>query len=268
MEANFTTDTNTTFTMEYSNKTSDELIQICKDKQIKGYSGKKKDDIIKLIQEKDSLSANTEHVTETTNTTIIVNKKKPKKNNQETIEDKYTSDILKLTYNSYKQTYVLLSDIITTTGLPIRHQNPPEDVTENIVKFIIHNYEEDISCKWAKAVGLNGDLYSDKYNHEYPIEVKAFSSDGPSSFGPKKKFGVIYFLDMRNWLNNIFKLWKVNLNSDSQEWKNIKMNKTQTNEEQCEAGRRPHISWDHIYPQIKDHCVQVYEGSFENIFIK
>ena len=83
MEANFTTDTNTTFTMEYTNKTSDELIQICKDKQIKGYSGKKKDDIIKLIQENNSVNANTEHVTETTNTTIIVNKKKPKKNNNQ-----------------------------------------------------------------------------------------------------------------------------------------------------------------------------------------
>ena len=75
-------------------------------------------------------------------------------------------------------------------------------------------------------------------------------------------------LSKNNVLSNIFKLWKVNLNSDSQEWKNIKMNKTQTNEEQCEAGRRPHISWDHIYPQIKDHCLQVYEGPFENIFIK
>ena len=44
----------TTITMQsihidYSNKTREELIAICKEKKIKGYSGKKKDDIIKLL---------------------------------------------------------------------------------------------------------------------------------------------------------------------------------------------------------------------------
>ena len=36
-------------TMEFSKKTREELISICKEKRIKGYSGKKKEDIIKLI---------------------------------------------------------------------------------------------------------------------------------------------------------------------------------------------------------------------------
>ena len=35
--------------MEYSKKTREELIEVCKEKSIKGYSGKNKDDIIKLI---------------------------------------------------------------------------------------------------------------------------------------------------------------------------------------------------------------------------
>lgn len=35
--------------MEYSNKTREELIGICKEKSIKGYSGKKKEDILKLL---------------------------------------------------------------------------------------------------------------------------------------------------------------------------------------------------------------------------
>ena len=37
--------------MDYSNKTCKELIVLCKDKCIKGYSGKKRDDILKLINE-------------------------------------------------------------------------------------------------------------------------------------------------------------------------------------------------------------------------
>ena len=35
--------------MDYSNKTREELIEICKEKNIKGYSGKKKDEIVKLL---------------------------------------------------------------------------------------------------------------------------------------------------------------------------------------------------------------------------
>lgn len=181
--------------------------------------------------------------------------------------DKYTADILQQRYQDYKNSAENTLKIIKETGLPIRNQNPPEDVTENIVKFIIRNYENDMSVKWAKAIGLTGDLYSDNYVHEYPIEVKSLTSDGPSSFGPKKKFGIIYFLDMREWLNNVFTLWKVIVSSNSTEWKQIKMNKTQTHADQCDEGRRPHISWDNIHSQIGEKCVKVYEGTFENIFI-
>lgn len=39
--------------MDHSIKTREELIAICKDKNIKGYSGKKKEDIIKLLSQKD-----------------------------------------------------------------------------------------------------------------------------------------------------------------------------------------------------------------------
>jgi hypothetical protein len=181
--------------------------------------------------------------------------------------DKYTPDVLRRRYNRFKSDYIDLSDLINLYGLPIRHQNPPEDITENIVKFIIINYENDLSCKWAKGIGLTGDLFSKNYSINYPPEVKALTSDGPSSFGPKKKFGVIYFLDMRKWLNDLFILWKVNVSNESAEWKKIKMNKHQTNENQCDEGRRPHISWNNIYSQISEKCEKIYEGTFENIFI-
>ena len=198
--------------------------------------------------------------------------KEPKKEPiKEECLDKYTPDILRIRYKMYRDNYVETMRIIKENDLPIRHQNPPEDVTENIVKFIINNYDNDPTCKWAKSikhksVKITGDLYSEKYPIDSPPEVKAFTSDGPSSFGPKKKFGVIYFLDMREWLNDNFILWKLNLSNDSSEWKDIKMNKTQKYEEQCKEGRRPHISWDNIYSQMPDKCIKVYSGKFEDIF--
>jgi hypothetical protein len=183
------------------------------------------------------------------------------------LEDKYTPDILRERYYNFTDSYRRLHELITTTKLPIRHQNPPEDMTENIAKFIIRNYDNDPSCKWAKGIGLKGDLYSNKYSMDSPPEVKAFTSDGPSQFGPKKKFSVLYFLDLRNWISDKIILWRVNLTNESPEMKGIKMNKTQTHEEQCSEGRRPHISWDKLYPQISEHCIKIYEGTFENIFI-
>jgi len=181
-------------------------------------------------------------------------------------DDKYTPEVLCERYKLYRDFYIETEKIIKTTGLPIRHQNPPEDITENIVKFIINNYDNDPSCKWAKSIKSTGDLYSDKYPNNSPPEVNAFTSDGPSSFGPKKKFSVIYFLDMREWLNDAFILWKVNVSNMSPEWQGLKMNKKQTNEEQCIEGQRPHISWDNIHSQIPDKCIKIYSGSFDGIF--
>jgi hypothetical protein len=181
--------------------------------------------------------------------------------------DAYTSDILRRRFRRFKEDHDELCEIKASTGLPIRHQNPPEDITENIAKFVIQNHDNDSSCKWAKSVGLNGDLCSEKYPIEFPPEVKAFTSDGPLSFGPDKKFGAIYFVNMMDlFKNDNLIVWKANLTSESPEWKQTKMNKAQTFDDQCVQGRRPHISWFSLYPQISEHCVKVYEGTFEGIF--
>jgi len=176
-------------------------------------------------------------------------------------EDGYTKEVLVSRFEMYKRKYIETAEIIKTTGLPIRHENTPEDITENIAKFIIQKF--DPTCKWAKSIGIKGDLYSEA---QHLPEVKAFTSNGPCSFGPNKKFGVLYFLDLRGWLNDVIILWKVNLTNDSPEWRNMKMNKTQTNQEQCEEKRRPHIAWEKIHEQIAPHCEQVYNGGFMGIF--
>jgi predicted GIY-YIG superfamily endonuclease len=36
--------------MDYSQKTRDELIALCKERNMKGYSGKKKEEILSLLQ--------------------------------------------------------------------------------------------------------------------------------------------------------------------------------------------------------------------------
>ena len=207
---------------------------------------------------------------------IIIPKKKQKKtvtdkliDDNGILNDRYDEATLIRRFTNSKNMYIS-DEELKKNGLQIRHQNTPEDITENVTKFIIRKYENDNSCVWCKGVdkkyGLTGDLCSNKYGKTSPIEVKSFTSQGPSQFGPDKKFGVLYFLDLRKWLNNKIILWKVNLNYLSDEFKNIKVSKTQTMGEQLLQGRRPHISWDNIYPQICDFCEKIYEGTFEDIF--
>lgn len=112
------------------------------------------------------------------------------------MDDKYDRKTLIERFNHFKNMYKS-DQIIIEKGLKIRHQNMPEDVSENITKFIIHKYENDKSCVWCKGVDkkhkLTGDLCSSKYDKTMPIEVKSFTSNGPSQFGPNKKFGILYF---------------------------------------------------------------------------
>ena len=57
------------------------------------------------------------------------------------VDDTYTEEFLKQRYNTYKTSYHLESELINK-GIPIRHQNPPEDMTENMVKFIIELFRK------------------------------------------------------------------------------------------------------------------------------
>ena len=111
-----------------------------------------------------------------------------------------------------------------------------------------------------------GDLLSKKEDKQ---ECKCFTSDGPPSFTPSSDWDVIYFLDARKWLyHNTFIIYKINLKRTADEWKNIKVNKKHTFNDQCNQGRRPRIIWDSLYPQISTFCEKIFEGVFDDLFTK
>lgn len=178
------------------------------------------------------------------------------------VQDLYTAEVLRKQYTILRTACLAVRETIRETGLGIRMYNPPEDITENIVKFILIIRCGLVNCKWAKSIGVSGDLISNGES----IEVKAFTSDGPASFGPRKIFNSIYFLDMRGWLEDRFILWHVKLTNESPEWTTLKMNKTETHKSQSDAGRRPRIPFEKIHQQIGEHCSKIYDGSFEGIF--
>lgn len=56
------------------------------------------------------------------------------------------------------------------------------------------------------------------------------------------------------------------MKNTSTEWKNIKVSKTHTFEDQTKQGRRPRITWESLHPQINFYCSKIYDGAFEDIF--
>ena len=176
--------------------------------------------------------------------------------------DPYTQELLKEQFALHKS-YVE-GRIRTTTQNKIKVRLPsiPEDISENIVKYIIHNKLGDKTSSWYCKTG---DLQSQKEGKQ---ECKCFTSSGPLSFTPSSEWDVIYFLDAQNWLNDRFILYRIPLKRTSSEWKNLKVSKTQNFDDQVKQGRRPRMGWEVLYPQLEAHCSKVYEGTFDNIFIQ
>ena len=229
---------------DYYKHTNKELIKMCKERGIKGYNRKKKDKLVELLVKNESKP------------NVNVTKQKDAVNT-----DTYTEELLKEQYALHKN-YV--KGRINTTkkiGVKVRLPSIPEDITENIVKNIIRNKLHDNTSSWDCE---KGDLQSEIEGKQ---ECKCFTSDGPSSFTPLSDWDVIYFLDAKKWLDDdVFVLYKIPLTRTSTEWKNIKVSKTQTFEDQTKQGRRPRITWESLYPQIQTYCTKVYEGPFSDIF--
>ena len=177
------------------------------------------------------------------------------------IIDTYSKEFLIEQYNLHKSYVLGRLNGMSKSNINIRLPSIPEDISENIIKFIIQNKNNDITSTWNCGVG---DLYS---QIEGVQECKCFTSDGPLSFTPSSLWNVIYFLDARDWLNNNFKLYKLNISNASEEWKNIKVNKKETFDDQAKQGRRPRLNWNDIQKQLSSYMTLIYEGTFEDIFI-
>ena len=190
---------------DYSKMKMTELTQLCKDRNIKGISGKNKSQLIEML-----------------NGGII---EKPKRSTKSSSSDTYSEEILKERYNNFHSSYSKTKELAEKYKLPIRCPNMPEDISENIAKFIIRG-REGKNIKWSKAIGQSGDLYD--CDEEKQLEVKTFMSDGPISFGPKEVWDIIYFQDARDILENKFILYCLPYSNISELWRNIKVNSTDT----------------------------------------
>jgi hypothetical protein len=143
----------------------------------------------------------------------------------------------------------------------IRMPNYPSEITENIVKFAIMK-KYNVCPKWDIK---SGDLcINDKH-----LEVKGslnLMSGGPSSFGPNEEWHRIYFVDAVDHVKGKFVVYEVKLSNNNNLWKNLKVNVSQTFEDQCAEKRRPRIKFNSIKKQLPSEAIQIiFNGHLDDL---
>lgn len=182
------------------------------------------------------------------------------------LNDNFDINLLKKCINVYKNT--INNEKNANKKLKnkkIRLSNFPSHISENIAKFAIcHKYK--IMPLWDTD---KGDLIIKKNNIFRRIEVKGSINlnNGPCTFGPKEEWDCIYFIDGLEFEKDIYKIYECKLSNKSDIWKNIKVNKTQTYEEQCLQKRRPRITFAELQKQLNSNCSKIFEGNLDELFI-
>lgn len=101
------------------------------------------------------------------------------------------------------------------------------------------------------------------------IEVKGFSSSGPSSFGPTESWNWLYFIDCCESIHKVFTIYEIKLSNTSTVWRDIKISNTKTMGMLCDTGRggtRPHISFESIKKQLgEEYCKMIFKGSLGDL---
>lgn len=182
------------------------------------------------------------------------------------VSDGLSVSIVKEMLINYKTYVDKSSSISARCGLRyknIRGLNFPSEISENLVRFAINKKYRCINCVWDIR---KGDLTFSLGCITYIIEVKAFSSTGPSSFGPIESWDWIYFIDCRNNHDLLFKIYEIRLANNSKIWKNIKVNKMETYHQQCMEKRRPRICFSSMLKQIPcDKYSVIFDGHISQL---
>lgn len=150
-------------------------------------------------------------------------------------------------YFHWKQ---LDAEIRTLSGT--RGINFPSEISEYLACYAL-------GYKVNKATG--GDAVDDSDpNNKRIIEIKGSSAQSltaPNSFSPSEFFDELVFVRLEKYDDSL-KIYKTGINSES--IKNIKVNKSETFEEQQKQGRRPRFS-------IHKEIIEKYDLTPDYVFL-
>lgn len=144
----------------------------------------------------------------------------------------------------------------------IRHENFPSHISENIAKFAIYKKYHTMPT-WDTE---KGDIIINKSDLCMQLEIKAFMSSGPSSFGPTENWDWLYFVDATETLHLKCKVYEIKLSNKSQIFRSIRLSKKETYGEIADSGRRPRGCFETIFKkQLGDKCKLIFDGHISEL---
>ena len=179
------------------------------------------------------------------------------------IDDKYTYLILNQCIDKYLSDLKFNDEInLHMSQKKRRNENFPSDISENIAKLAIFKKYDIMPC-WDTTIG---DIIINKPGIFKQIEVKGFMSPGPSSFGPKERWDLLYFVDGQDIKNKNFKVYEVKLSNKNEIFRNINISKKETYGNIADSGRRPRGCFYNIFkPQLGCHCKLIFDGHISKL---
>jgi hypothetical protein len=136
----------------------------------------------------------------------------------------------------------------------IRRANFPSEISENIVRIILS--ERGVNADWNTK---SGDLQGDDGS---AIEIKAFSSNGPTSFGPTENWDSLYVIDCSKYESRKFVLYHIPLSNKAEEWRSLKVSKRETFGQSCDKGKRPRLSFKELKKQLGSLVSVIFDETF------
>jgi len=176
------------------------------------------------------------------------------------LKDRMTLSLIQKLLNEYILYYRTVCELNTSLlHKKIRHVNFPSEISENIVKFVFYK-KYNIMPTWDTCVG---DLQFGIGDSIISLEIKAFSSKGPTSFGPHERWDILYFLDATLFTELRFNVYECRLSNTHPKWRQLKVNQRETYEDHCRQQRRPRLCFSEIQKQLGDDCQLIFKGILE-----
>lgn len=144
-------------------------------------------------------------------------------------KDAFNFDIIDQQLNEYIRSVnniKNLNSLLGNTSKSVRNENFPYYVSENIAKLAILKYF-GVLPTWNTTKGDLQIISYDDHKHRIQIEVKAFMSMGPNSFGPTEEFDKLCFVDCLDFVHKTFKIYFIPYGNTSQTIRNVVLSGTQ-----------------------------------------
>lgn len=99
------------------------------------------------------------------------------------------------------------------------------------------------------------------------IEVKGFSSNGPTSFGPSETWDILYFVNCKNYINKKFKVYEIKLSNKDNKFRNIKLTSTNTYGEIADLNQRGRLraTFSKFKSELGNKCKKIFCGHIDEL---